>query len=227
MPITSLPQAQILSVPAELASVDADLVVEAAKREAVLPWGEVALRTAGAFVVSSSSAFTDDTVLDRLKSDAARHGSQLIISPGAVAGIEAIAAAARLGLDLLVHTIVKPPASWRGTPAETLVSLDTLREPVTFFTGSARDAAARFPANANVTVVTALSGARGLDATRVELVADPGSAANRHIIRAAGAFGRLSVEIENRPLAANPRSSELAALALVRLIEDAASGMRI
>ena len=225
--IPSLPAVRVLTRPDDIEAVGADLVIEAAGRDAVLPWGEAALQHAGAFVVSSSSAFVDDAVLDRLRQTADAHGSQLVISPGAVAGTEALAAAARIGLDRLVHTIIKPPAGWRGTAAEGLVNLDRLLQPAVFFSGSARQAAALFPANANVTVVTAMSGGRGLDATEVELVADPAIAANRHVVHGSGAFGSLSVEIENRPLADNPRSSELAALALVRLVEGAVSGIRI
>jgi len=42
----------------------------------------------------------------------------------------------------------------------------------------------------------------------------------RHELAARGAFGSLSVAIENGPLAANPKSSETTALGLVRLIEN-------
>jgi predicted dinucleotide-utilizing enzyme len=73
--------------------------------------------------------------------------------------------------------------------------------------------------NANATVVTALAGV-GLDKTRVEMVADPTVRINGHRITARGAFGRLELSLENNPLATNPKSSELTALSLVRLIEQ-------
>ena len=225
--LPSMPATEVLTRPEEIGSVDADLVIEAAGRDAVLPWGEAALRHARAFVVSSSSAFADDGILGRLRHTADVYGSQLVISPGAIAGTEALAAAALIGLDRVVHTIVKPPSGWFGTAAEGLVDLRGLHQSASFFSGAARQAATMFPANANVTVTTALSSGKGLDATEVELVADPASTVNRHLIRATGAFGTLSVEIENRPLAENPRSSELAALALVRLVEGAVTGIRI
>jgi aspartate dehydrogenase len=34
-----------------------------------------------------------------------------------------------------------------------------------------------------------------------------------------GAFGKLEIRIENRPLVGNPKSSEMTALSLVRIIE--------
>jgi predicted dinucleotide-utilizing enzyme len=60
----------------------------------------------------------------------------------------------------------------------------------------------------------------GLERTHVELVADPAAGGNGHQLSASGAFGKLDIAIENRPLAANPKSSEMTALGLVRLIEN-------
>jgi aspartate dehydrogenase len=211
--------AAVLTEPRALRDRDLDLVVEAAGREAVASWGREALRHAGAFAVASTSAFCDVAVFDELAALAAAHGSQLVVPPGALAGIDALAAAAALPLDEVVHRIVKPPLAWRGTAAETLTALDTLAEPSTFFVGTAREAASRFPQNANATVITALAGL-GLERTRVELVADPAAVGNVHRLEVRGAFGRLELSIENRPLAANPKSSEMVALGLVRLIES-------
>jgi aspartate dehydrogenase len=211
--------AELVTAPEQLAALDLDLVVEAAGREAVAIWGEAALRSAPAFAIASASALTDATLLERLLATAEACGSQLILPPGALAGVDAIAAASTLPLDEVVHSIVKPPAAWRGTPAEGMVVLDKLSEPVTFFSSSAREAATRFPQNANVAVISALAGI-GLDRTRIQLVADPGIATNCHRLSVSGTFGRLEVTIENRPLAGNPKSSEMAALSLVRLIRN-------
>ncbi len=96
--------------------------------------------------------------------------------------------------------------------------------PHTFFHGSARAAADRFPQNANVAVITSLAGI-GLDRTVVSLVADPTATLNRHEIFAEGEFGILEMRLQNRPLAGNPKSSGMTALNLVRLIENRASGL--
>lgn len=218
--VTSAPaRARVLTQPQSLAELNLDLVVEAAGREALTMWGEAAVRASQAFVVASTSAFCDERLLSRLVQSSKEHGSQLIVPPGALAGIDALSAASALPLDSVVHRIVKPPEAWRGTEAESLVSLQALTGAVTFYAGTAREAAARFPKNANVAVISALAGI-GLDRTRVELVADPGVTDNIHILNASGAFGRLETRIENRPLATNPKSSEMAALGLVRIIEN-------
>jgi aspartate dehydrogenase len=223
--VTDAPaNAHIFATPQELAGLDLDLVVEAASREAVARWAESALRNARGFVAASTSAFCDTALLDRLIRLADEHGSQLIVPPGALAGIDALSAASALPLDSVVHRIVKPPAAWRGTVAESLVALDDLRHAVTFYSGTAREAATHFPKNANVTVIAALAGV-GLDETRVELAADPNVSDNVHMLSASGAFGTLEIRIENRPLASNPRSSEMAALSLVRIVENRAKAL--
>lgn len=208
-----------LESPDALAGMRADLVIEAAGRAAVEPWGVAALEYAGCYVVSSTSAFCDETVLQKLIACAERHGSQIVIPPGALAAIDALAAAAVLPVHTVTHRIVKPPAAWIGTPAETLLKLDSLTQAEAFFEGTARDAARLFPANANVAVIAALAGI-GLDKTRVALVADPHAGGNGHHLHVEGDFGVLDMKIENRPLATNPKSSELTALALVRIVEN-------
>jgi aspartate dehydrogenase len=211
--------ARWLAVPDGLRDLAPDLVVEAAGRAAVEPWGLASLRWAQAFVVSSTSAFSDDAVLQRLVDEAERCGSQILIPSGALAGLDALAAASRLALESVTHRIIKPPRAWKGTPAEDLVDLDTLTSAQVFFHGSAREAASQFPANANVAAISALAGI-GFERTNVELVADPATTENCHHLTARGAFGALDVMIENRPFATNPKSSELTALSLVRTIEN-------
>ncbi|MCR8726724.1 aspartate dehydrogenase [Frigidibacter sp. ROC022] len=218
--------ARLIDDPAALAGLSPSLVVEAAGRESVAPWARATLALGLPFAVSSTSALADDRLLAELIGAARTDGGALLIPPGALGGVDALAAAGRLGLDSVVHEIVKPPRAWRGTPAETLCDLDALTGPTTFFEGSAREAADAFPQNANVALITALAGI-GPDRTRLRLVADPAAALNGHHILAEGDFGRLDMRLENRPLATNPKSSELTALNLVRLIENTAAPLRL
>ena len=208
----------VLTDPDALAGLDARLVIEAASPASVAPWGEAALGLGMDFADTSTSAFTDPAVLDRLTQSAQAHGGRLIIPPGALGGIDALAAAARMGLSLVEHRIVKPPQAWIGTEAESLCDLRALTGPQAFFHGTAREAAARFPQNANAALIVALAGL-GPDQSRVTLVADPAIARNRHEIRAEGDFGTMTLQFDNAPLAGNPKSSAMTALGLVRLIE--------
>lgn len=210
--------AKLLSSADELAGLDLDLVIEAAGRPCVAQWAEAAIRSGADFLISSTSAFCDEALLHDLRALAEDTGRKIFIPPGALGGMDALGAASLTQLSKVEHSVIKPPAAWRSTAAEDLIDLDSLTRAETFFSGSARDAADKFPKNANVAIISAMAGI-GLDQTRVVLIADPAATRNSHHIVAEGAFGRMEVQIENAALAANPKSSEMTALNLVRAIE--------
>lgn len=215
-----------MTTPAALADLHPDLVVEAAGRAAVLPWGQAALQAGADFAPASTSAFAEEGVLDQLLILARAQKRQVLIAPGALGGMDALSAAARLPLARVTHEITKPAQAWAGTEAETLCDLATLDAPYVFFEGPARAAARCFPQNANVALITAMAGL-GPDATTLRLIADPAAIRNRHRVVAEGAFGRMEITLENAPLAHNPKSSALTALSLVRLIENRANPLVI
>lgn len=211
--------ATLLTDPDDLAATKPDVVVEAAGRDSVEPWGRAALASGADFIVSSVSAFADSSLLESLGTVARNSRTQLQISSGALAGVDALAAAGAMGIDHVEHRMVKPPGAWKDTPAEAMSDLDNLSSPTILFQATADAAAAAFPKNANVAMTTALAGV-GPARTTVTLVADPAATTNRHEITAFGAFGRLEVAISNNPLPHNPKSSAMAALSLVRTIRN-------
>ena len=212
-------EAHLLTSPRELGQTEVAMVVEAAGRHTVVPWGRAALGAGLDFVITSVSALADPGVLDDLRELAVRNGAQIHIPPGALGGVDALAAASAMGIDAVEHRIIKPPQAWLGTPAENLCDLHELTRAQAFFNGTADEAASRFPQNANAALTTALAG-MGPEATRVTLIADPDAEVNRHEIRAEGRFGELSVILRNKPLDENPKSSAMTALSLVRCIEN-------
>ncbi|MBL4917061.1 aspartate dehydrogenase [Szabonella alba] len=220
------PDTRLIAGPEALEGIEADLLVEAAGRAALRPWAMAALARGWDLAIASTSALTDADLLADLRDQAKATGAQILIPPGALGGIDALAAASRLNMDMVRHEIVKPARAWAGTAAEEVCDLAALTAPLTFFEGSARQAADRFPQNANVAVISAMAGI-GLDRTMVALTADPGATMNRHSITARGDFGTMTITLENRPLAGNPKSSELTALSLLRLIENRAGGLVI
>jgi aspartate dehydrogenase len=186
-----------------------DLVVECAGHDALRAHGAAVLAAGVDLLVASVGALADDALEARLAEAARASGARLQFPSGAVAGLDALQAARLAGLESVDYTSTKAPAAWRGTEAERLVDLDALDAPRVFLDTDARDAALRFPQNANVAAAIALAGL-GFERTRVRLVADPQAEGNRHRLRARGGFGELDVTVLGRVLADNPKSSVLA-----------------
>ena len=201
----------------QLLALRPDLVVECAVSTTVREHAEDILKSGTDLLVISMSAFAEPGLFCRLKAAAKTGGAQIILPAGALGGIDAIAAARLGGLRHVRLTSTKPPQAWKGTPAEQVVDLDGIRTAVTFFRGSAGEAAGSYPKNANVAAALAIAGL-GFEATEVHLVADPTAAGNTHRIETGGAFGSLTVEMCGNALPNNPKTSMLAALSVARTL---------
>lgn len=203
-----------------------ETVAECASHVAVRDYGAAILEAGCDFVVISIGALADDTLRTRLIDAAKASNARLVLPPGAVGGIDALAAAKLSGLETVIYTGSKPPKAWKGTPAEKLLALDTLKEPAIFFDGSARKAASDYPFNANVAATLALAGI-GLDATQVRLVADPGIARNVHEFTVRSGSGDFTVRLEGRPSPVNPKTSLMAGYSVARELLNRAGPMVI
>ncbi len=207
-------------------AVPPDLIAECAGHGAVAAFGEDALRRGIDFLVISIGALADAGLRTRLEAAAGRGGGKLILPAGAVAGADALTAARVGGLERVVYTSCKPPAAWRGTPAEAAHELDALSGPTLLFEGRADEAATLYPQNANVAATVALAGA-GFDRTEVRLVADPAAGGNIHTVHAEGMFGAFDIEIRGKPLPDNAKTSTLAAHSVVAEIVRRAGPVEI
>ncbi len=192
-----------------------DIVAECAGHGAVAAHGPGVLGADIDLMIVSTGALTADALMTALRASARR--ARILIAAGAVGGIDALAAMRLGGLDSVRYRSIKPPAAWRGTPAEMAIDLDRLTAPTVAYRGTARDAARLYPKNANVAATVALAGI-GFERTTVEIVADPGAAHNVHEVEARGASGELSLRLVNLPSPDNPKTSALTALSVVRAL---------
>ena len=194
-----------------------ELVVECAGTGAAAGLLPPVLERGTDVLVASVGALADPEGAAALEASARAGGARIHLCAGAIGGIDVLAAARRMGLDRVIYTSRKPPAAWRGTPAEAQVDLSSLQAPALVYEGTARAASLAYPKNANVATTVALFGT-GLDRTKVRIFADPGIARNVHEVEAAGAFGRMTLRLENEPSPDNPKTSLLTVLSLEQAI---------
>jgi aspartate dehydrogenase len=198
-----------LSDPQSLLALRPALAVEAAGQDALRGFGPMILSHGIPLIAASVGALADDALYAELRRAARAGETTLHLPSGAIGGLDALAALASAGAVSLTYTGTKPPEAWpEGSPRNGVV-----------FDGSARDAARRFPKNANVAAALALAGP-GLDATRVRLLSDPAARGNTHAWEASGDAGRIAMTLTNTPVAGNAATSLLTVHSLLREIRN-------
>lgn len=203
-----------------------DYVIEVAGQAAVKEHAQKVLEKGWTIGLISVGTLADNEFLTQLKLTAEQHHAHLHLLAGAIAGIDGISAAKEGGLEKVIYKGCKSPNSWRGSYAEQLVDLEHVNQATVFFKGTAREAALKFPANANVAATIALAGL-GMDQTMVELSVDPHINKNKHTIVAEGMFGEMTIELMGVPLASNPKTSKLAALSVIRACRNSVEAIQI
>ena len=220
-----LPKAAILTSVDELKGKPG-LAVECAGHAGLGQHGTALLRRGIDLLVASTGALSDRSLYDRLAAATTEGGAHMLLVSGAVGGIDALTAAKVAGLTKVVYTSRKPPRSWKNTPAEKVTDLDRVTAPVVLFTGPADEAARLYPQNANVAATIALAGI-GFDKTECTLIADPSASGNIHRIEVQAVSGEFFIELRGKALAANPKTSMLAALSVVRAIRNRSAAIVI
>ncbi len=209
-----------------LLALKPDLIVECAGHGAVRAVCGPALAAGIDVVIVSTGSLADPALWQEVQAAAARGTAKVKLVAGALPGVDALASAKLAGLDEVTLISSKPPKAWKGTPAEGTHDLDAVTAATVLFSGNARDAALTFPKNANVAATAALAGI-GFEKTRVMLVADPAVTQNVHRLEAKGAFGQMTLEIHANPSPDNPKTSHMAALSIMRVLENEAAAIVI
>jgi aspartate dehydrogenase len=159
---------------------------------------------------------------------AGKNRASLLLPSGAVAGLDAVKAAALAGISSALLVTRKSPSGFSGNQylIDKGIDLSGLKRERVIFYGKASDAVRHFPQNINV--AAALKLALGDKATlRVKIVAVPSLRRNVHEIVLEGDFGRLTARTENAVCPDNPRTSYLAVLSSIQALKQFSSQVRI
>ena len=211
-------------VPIEELEPLADIVIECAPAS-LLPAivGPFLAKGKTAIILSAGALLTNDQLVEMAH---ANHG-RIVVPTGALVALDAVAAAAEGEIHTVRMITRKPPAGLRGAPylIQNKIDVETIKEAICVFKGSAREAAAGFPANINVAVALSLAGI-GPDRTTVEIWADPAVTRNVHRIEVEADSARFSASIENVP-SENPKTGRITALSVISYLRKLNSPLRV
>jgi aspartate dehydrogenase len=154
-------------------------------------------------------------------------GGHIVVPTGALIGLDAVTAAAEGRIESVRMTTRKPPAGLKGAPylERNGISVDDLTEAKRVFSGTAREAAAGFPANVNVAAALSLAGI-GPDRTMIDIWADPAVSRNCHSIDVVADSANFSMSIENVP-SDNPKTGKIVALSVVAALRKLNAALRV
>jgi aspartate dehydrogenase len=164
---------------------------------------------------------------DDLVALARTHGGRILVPTGALIGLDAVAAAAEGVINSVRMTTRKPPDGLKGAPylLKHDISVEGLNEAKRVFSGTAREAAAGFPANVNVAAALSLAGI-GPDRTMIDIWADPAVTRNCHSIEVDAEAARFTMTIENVP-SENPKTGAIVALSVIAALRKIAAPLRV
>src|SRR5262245_1413367 len=202
----------------------ADLAIECAPAAVIERICRPMLEAGKSVMVLSCGALLERPALMAL---AKERGGQIIVPTGALLGLDAVTAAAEGSIHSVRMTTRKPPRGLLGAPylEANGISVDGLGEAKRVFSGTAREAAAGFPANVNVAAALALAGI-GPDRTMIDIWADPGVERNCHSIEVDADSARFTLTIENIP-SENPKTGRITALSAIAALRKLHAPVRV
>lgn len=174
-------------------------------------------------VLSCGALLPRDDLIELAKA----HGGRIIVPTGGLLGLDAVAAAAEGTIHSVRMTTRKPPNGLAGAPhlLANKISLEGLNAAKLVFSGTARDAAAGFPANVNVVAALALAGI-GPDRTMIDIWADPTVTRNCHVIEVDADAARFTLSIENVP-SENPKTGRIVAPSVIATLRKLGAPLRV
>src|SRR5947209_9495575 len=202
----------------------ADLAVECAPAAALEQICRPMLSAGKQVMVLSCGALLPRPELLEL---AKQRGGRIVVPTGGLLGLDAVAAAAEGIIHSVKMTTRKPPNGLAGAPhlVNNGISVEGLNEAKLVFSGTARDAAAGFPANVNVVAALAMAGV-GPDRTMVDIYAAPTKTRNCDLIEVDADSASFTLSIENVP-SENPKTGKIVALSIIATLRKLAAPLLV
>tara|TARA_B100001093_G_scaffold515396_1_gene591637 strand:- start:329 stop:1135 length:807 start_codon:yes stop_codon:yes gene_type:complete len=213
-----LPETKFVESPDALIATQPDLVIECGSHEALRTYGAPVLKAGIDLLAVSVGILADQNERLLLIAAAEEGNSSLEIPAGAVGGIDVVSAARHSGINRITYVTKKAPSLWVRTPAEGMLDLSKVTEPIMFFQGTAGEGAKIFDEKLNVAATIALAGI-GFERTTVELWADPEYPQSTHFIKMEAESGTMNIELTNTVTSINKKSSLLTAAAIAQAVK--------
>jgi len=187
-----------------------DLIIECANVAVAKKFSKHILHKKDLLLISVG-ALADVQLYQELGKIAEEKQHKLYLPSGAMGGLDVLRAANLRGGLESVQLITKKPAH--------AFSMQEIDRDTVVFDGSAKDAIANYPENANIAIIISLAGI-GVEDTKVQMIAVPAVDQNTHHLKAQGDFGKLMLTLENHPIPDNPKTSYLTALSILSALKS-------
>lgn len=191
-----------------------DMVLETAVGEVVRPLLESCLQhNKDVILLSIGGILACDDLIDKIK----ENGIDVYHPSGAISGVDAVYAASYSNIKSLCLTTSKPPSGLGGQ--------ETVSEAKVLFEGTAKEAYKLFPRNINVAATLYI--ASRFEDLKVVIKVDPSIKRNIHRIELESDIVNMVTEVENLPLASNPKTSAMAAASTKALLGKMFSPIKV
>jgi len=202
-----------------------ELVVEAASVDASYDIAKISIMSGKDMLSMSSGGFFDKSDIFKL---AEKKSRKIYIPSGAIAGVDAVKAAAIGGIKSISLDTIKSPKSLEGAPyiLRKNINLASITKRKIIFSGTVKEAVQNFPKNINVsaTLFLAASGFRNI---KIRIIVDPKITGNVHKLSVQGSSGEFNTSVENAIFPDNPKTSYLAALSAASMLKQIATSIRV
>ena len=184
---------------------NSEFIIEAASPHAVQQYASKVIDNGKPMLIMSVGGLVDAEFRNFLFKKAEKKGVRIYLPAGAIGGLDIIRSAKIAGINKAKIITTKNPRT---------LGVNTAKRAMVF-RGTAKEAIERFPKSTNVTVMLMI--ATGVS-VEVEVYADPKVNENIHEIYLEGEFGAATITVRNRPSIINPRTSYLAALSPIEVL---------